>query len=147
MALRTHVADDGLPAPSDPVEQARRFAEFVGGPLAGALVTEENVRQRLLMTPPTRVTVGKTNGLFLSWNVYRGEGKVTFSPQLPKPWEDTRAGSNSPWGSLWMPQTPPEDGMYDVEVTFGEPGTYVLWGRADDGGLYHDDYITVNVVP
>lgn len=147
MALRTHVADDGLPAPSDPVEQARRFAEFVGGPLAGALVTEENVRQRLLMTPPTRVTVGKTNGLFLSWNVYRGEGKVTFSPQLPKPWEDTRAGSNSPWGSLWMPQTPPEDGMYDVEVTFDEPGTYVLWGRADDGGLYHDDYITVNVVP
>jgi hypothetical protein len=35
--------------------------------------------------------------------------------------------------------------MYDVNVTFEEPGTYVLWGRADDGGLYHDGYITVNV--
>ncbi len=145
LALRTHVADDGLPTPSDPVEQAREFAEFVGGPLAAALVTEENVRKRILMSPPIKVTVQKTNGLFLSWNVYRGEGKVTFNPQQPKPWEDTRAGSHSPWGTLWMPQTPPEDGMYDVEVTFDEPGTYVLWGRADDGGLYHDDYITVNV--
>lgn len=145
MTLRTQVVDDGLPTPSDPVEQARQFAEFAGGPLAAALVTEENVRQRLLMTPPTKVTVDKTNGLFLSWNVYRGEGDVTFNPQMPKPWEDTRAGSNSPWGSLWTPPPIPEDGMYEVEVTFDEPGTYVLWGRADDGGLYHDDYITVNV--
>ena len=50
MALRTHVADDGIPTPTDPVEQAREFAEFVGGPLAVAFVTEENVRQRLLMS-------------------------------------------------------------------------------------------------
>jgi hypothetical protein len=145
MTLRTNVVDDGLPTPSDPVEQARQFAEFAGGPLAAALVTEENVRQRLLMTPPTKVTVDKTNGLFLSWNVYRGEGEVTFNPQQPKPWEDTRTSSNSPWGALWTPPEIPEDGMYEVEVTFDEPGTYVLWGRADDGGLYHDDYITVNV--
>lgn len=145
LALRTSVVDDGLPTPSDPVEQARQFAEFAGGPLAAALVTEENVRQRLLMSPPIKVTVDKTNGLFLSWNIYRGEGDATFNPQQPKPWEDTRAGSNSPWGSLWTPPPIPEDGMYEVEVTFDEPGTYVLWGRADDGGLYHDDYITVNV--
>ncbi|PCI79207.1 MAG: hypothetical protein COB20_05340 [SAR86 cluster bacterium] len=145
MALRTHVADDGLPSPTDPVEQAREFAEFIGGPLAVAFVTEENVRQRLLMTPPIKVTVQKTNGLFLSWNVYRGAGDVQFSPQQAKPWEDTRAGSNSPWGTLWMPPRNPEDGMHDVEVTFDEPGTYVLWGRADDGGLYNDAYITVNV--
>ena len=145
MTLRTSVVDDGLPTPSDPVEQARSFAEFVGGPLAAALVNEDNVRQRLLMTPPIKVTVDKINGLFLSWNVYRGEGEATFNPQQPKPWEDTRAGSNSPWGSLWTPPVAPEDGMYEVEVTFDEPGTYVLWGRADDGGLYHDDYITVNV--
>ncbi len=145
LRLRTNVADDGLPTPSDPVAQAREFAEFAGGPLAAALVTEENVRQRLLLSPPTKVTVNKINGLFMSWNVYRGEGDVTFNPQQPKPWEDTRAGSNSPWGSLWMPPTVPDDGMYDVEVTFDEPGTYVLWGRADDGGLYNDAYITVNV--
>ncbi len=145
LALRTNVVDDGLPTPSDPVERAREFAEFAGGPLAAALLTEENVRQRILMSPPVKVTVQKTNGLFLSWNVYRGDGKVTFNPQQPKPWEDTRTGANSPWGSIWMPPPIPEDGMYDVEVTFDKPGTYVLWGRADDGGLYHDDYITVNV--
>ncbi len=145
LALRTSVVDDGLPTPTDPVEQAREFAEFSGGPLAAALVTEDNVRQRLLMSPPIKVTVQKTNGLFLSWNVYRGAGKVTFNPQQPKPWEDTRAASNSPWGTIWMPPPVPEDGLYAVEVTFDEPGTYVLWGRADDGGLYHDDYITVNV--
>ena len=145
MTLRTHVVDDGIPTPTDPVEQAREFAEFVGGPLAVAFVTEENVRQRLLMSPPIKVTVQKINGLFLSWNVYRGAGDVQFSPQQAKPWEDTRAGSHSPWGTLWMPPPSPEDGMYDVEVTFDEPGTYVLWGRADDGGLYDDAYITVNV--
>lgn len=145
LRLQTQVADDGLPTPSDPVADARRFAEFAGGPLAAALVTEENIRTRLLMTPPTRVTVGKTNGLFLSWNVYRGEGEVTFDPPQPKPWEDTRTGANSPWGALWTPPPVPEDGMYGVEVTFEKPGTYVLWGRADDGGLYHDGYITVNV--
>lgn len=145
LRLETMVMDDGLPTPSDPVADARRFAEFLGGPLAAALVTEETIRTRLLMSPPTRVTVGKTNGLFLSWNVYRGEGEVTFDPPQPKPWEDTRTAANSPWGVLWTPPPVPEDGMYAVEVTFEKPGTYVLWGRADDGGLYHDGYITVNV--
>lgn len=145
LALRTEVLDDGLPKPSDPVEQARQFAELAGGPLAAAFVTEEAVRSRMLTSPPIRVTVGKTNGLFLSWNVYRGEGDVEFNPPQPKPWEDTRTSANSPWGALWKPPAIPADGMYDVDVTFNEPGTYVLWGRADDGGLYHDGYITVNV--
>lgn len=145
LRLQTQVVDDGLPTPSDPVAEARRFAEFAGGPLAAALVTEENIRNRLLMSPPTRVTVGKTNGLFLSWNVYRGGGEVSFDPPQSKPWEDTRTGANSPWGVLWTPPPIPEDGMYSVDVTFEKPGTYVLWGRADDGGLYHDGYITVNV--
>ncbi|MBT3531691.1 MAG: hypothetical protein HOF74_00355 [Gammaproteobacteria bacterium] len=145
MELATLVADDGLPTPDDPVADAIRFAGFFGGPLAAALITEENVLQRRLMSPPAKPTVDKVNGLFLSWNVYRGEGNVTFDPPMPKPWEDTRTSANSPWGALWMPPAVPEDGMYNVEVTFDEPGTYVLWGRADDGGLYHDGFITVNV--
>jgi hypothetical protein len=41
----------------------------------------------------------------------------------------------------------PEDGVYETEVTFDSPGTYILWGRADDGGLYHDQYVTVTVTP
>ena len=80
LTLQTNVADDGLPKPTDRVVEARRFAEFVGGPLAAAFITEDSIRDRLLLTPPIRVTVGKVNGLFLSWNVYRGAGSVSFDP-------------------------------------------------------------------
>jgi hypothetical protein len=121
------VVDDGLPA-------ARRESTIE----AGALM-------RRMMRPPTRITVGKVNGLFLSWNKYRGPGNVTFDPPMPKPWEDTRTSANSPWGALWLPPEAPEDGLHEITVTFDEPGTYILWGRADDGGLYHDSYITVSV--
>jgi|TARA_B110000971_G_C19996514_1_gene494584 hypothetical protein len=145
MKLDTLVEDDGLPTPTDVVAEAKRFAQFVGGPLAVAFVTPEAVSKRRLSSPPTRVTVNKVNGLFLSWNVYRGAGKVSFDPQLPKPWEDTRTSANSPWGALWVPPPVPADGMYEQTITFEDPGTYVLWGRADDGGLYHDGYVTVNV--
>ena len=125
--LDTSVWDDGLPKP-------RR----------GSATSSDDLEQRM-MRRPTQVTVGKTNGLFLSWNVYRGSGKVVFDPPLPKPWEDTRNSANSPWGNLWLPPPIPEDGLYKVNVTFEEPGSYVLWGRADDGGLYNDTYITVHV--
>ena len=125
--LDTSVWDDGLPKP-------RR----------GSATSSDDLEQRM-MRRPTQVTVGKTNGLFLSWNVYRGPGKVIFDPPLPKPWEDTRNSANSPWGNLWLPPPIPEDGLYKVNVTFEEPGSYVLWGRADDGGLYNDTYITVHV--
>lgn len=125
--ITSHVWDDGLP------ERRRESTN-----------TEDELKSRM-MRRPSQVTVGKVNGLFLSWNVYRGEGNVTFDPPLPKPWEDTRAAANSPWGDLWLPPAIPEDGIYEVNATFDQPGTYVLWGRADDGGLYHDGYLTVHV--
>jgi len=131
--LQALVEDDGLPKPRAPSINAR------ANPAATQL-------ERFL-TPPSRVTVGKTNGLFLSWNVYRGAGAVRFDPPQVKPWEDTRTSANSPWGPLWVPPPIPADGMYSVDVTFDEPGTYILWARADDGGLYHDQYVTVNVTP
>jgi len=127
LKLVTQVTDDGLPRPK-----------------RDSTISERSLEARM-MRPPTRITVGKVNGLFLSWNVYRGEGNVTFDPPMPKPWEDTRTSANSPWGALWLPPEIPEEGIYDVTATFDEPGTYILWGRADDGGLYHDGYITVNV--
>lgn len=131
LVLNAQVIDDGLPKPSR---------------MAAAARTERYETMRMLRAP-ARITVGKTNGLFLSWNVYRGEGNVSFDPPQSKPWEDTRASANSPWGALWVPPPIPEDGIYEVSVTFDEPGTYVLWARADDGGLYHDEYVTVNVTP
>lgn len=127
LVLRTQVLDDGIP-------KASRESRI-----------SEDEAMRRMMRPPTRITVGKVNGLFLSWNVYRGEGHVEFDPSLPKPWEDTRTSANSPWGALWLPPELPEDGIIEVTATFDKPGTYVLWARADDGGLYNDDYITVEV--
>ena len=104
------------------------------------------------MRPPSRVTVGKRTGLHLSWFVYRGpesvdleDANVTFRPLQVKVWEDTRTAMNSPWAPLWSSPDVPEDGMYEVRVTFDQPGTYVLRGRADDGALYHDQDVTVHV--
>ncbi|MFM1895967.1 MAG: hypothetical protein RLZZ385_1041 [Pseudomonadota bacterium] len=137
LALVTHVADDGLPKPRG--SSQRRL--------------EEESSDGRYLTRPRRTTVGKTNGLFLSWNVYRApvtaapQHQVEFFPPQIKPWEDTRTSANSPWGWLWTPPPVPEDGNYTVDVTFDQPGTYVLWGRADDGGLYADQYVTVNVLP
>lgn len=97
------------------------------------------------MNPPGRITVGKVTGLHLSWFVYRGPGKVTFSPEQVKPWEDTRAGMNSPWAPLWTPPAMPADGKIMVQATFAEPGTYVLKALADDGALFGNDSVTVSV--
>lgn len=97
------------------------------------------------LVPPTRITVGKVTGLHLSWFVYRGKGKVTFTPEQIKPWEDTRAGANSPWAPLWTPPVLPADGKILVQATFAEPGTYVLRGLADDGALFAADNLTVTV--
>lgn len=97
------------------------------------------------MFPPYRVTVGKTLGLHTGWFVYRGGGKVTFDPDQVKAWEDTRNGANSPWAPFWRPPPFPADGKQTVQVTFDEPGTYVLHMRADDGALTSDEMVTVTV--
>lgn len=133
LVLTSQIEDDGLPHARATNASARKRTP------------EEEVKRWL--RAPGKVTVGKTNGLFLSWNVYRGEGAVKFDPPQIKPWEDTRTSANSPWGALWTPPPVPEDGMYEVSVTFDTPGTYILWARADDGGLFDDSYVTVNVLP
>ena len=100
---------------------------------------------RAALAPPTRITVGKNVGLHLSWFVYRGAGKVAFEPSQIKPWEDTRAGANSPWAPIWVPPAMPADGRIPVKVTFSEPGTYIIRALADDGALTGGDNVTVTV--
>lgn len=105
---------------------------------------------RRITRAPMISTVNKVNGLHLSWIVYRSaegiDGKsVDFSTDQIKVWEDTRPSNNSPWSLSWIPPEVPEDGIYETQVTFSKPGTYVLMGRADDGGLYHDQFVTVEV--
>ena len=134
LTLVARVEDDGLPRSTRRVSPADTSD-------APRLLSAAQLR------PPVRITVGKVNGLHLSWFVYRGEGDVRFDPPQVKVWEDTRTGMNSPWAPLWRPPPVPEDGTYEVRVTFDRPGTYVLRARADDGGLLHDREVTVVVRP
>ena len=140
LSFTTHIVDDGVPRARSSVDNIRAFAAR-----AGEGTTEEMIQQQMALRIPWMPTVQKINGLFLSWNVYRGEGKVTFDPPQPKPWEDTRPGSNSAWGLSWSPPEIAADGMINTTVSFEEPGEYILWGRGDDGGLYHDAFMTVTV--
>jgi hypothetical protein len=141
ITLGVEVKDDGIPKPRDlsrvAAAQARAAAQSTG--------TTGQPARNPAMAPPTRITVGKNLGLHVSWFVYRGPGKVDFDPPQIKPWEDTRAGANSPWAPLWSAPPLPADGKTWVNVTFEEPGTYVLRCRADDGALVTDEELTIVV--
>jgi hypothetical protein len=149
ITLVSEVKDDGLPR--------RRAAGVAGAAVGGASrsgavpattppAPESSQRPNRAMLPPSRITVGKNVGLHLSWFMYRGPGKVTFTPDQIKVWEDTRTGANSPWAPLWLPPDFPADGKVTVQVTFSEPGTYVLRSLADDGALTGYDDVAVVVV-
>ena len=73
------------------------------------------------------------------------QAPVTYDPAQVKPWEDTRAGANSPWAPIWVAPEMPADGKVTVRATFTQPGTYVLRALADDGALTGYDEVTVTV--
>jgi len=95
--------------------------------------------------PPSAITVGSQTGLRHSCFVYRGAGRVTFTPRQAKVWEDTRAGANSPWAPRWMAPAVPEDGRYTVSMTFEDPGEYTIRCLASDGALNTTKDIVVTV--
>jgi hypothetical protein len=132
------VTDDGVP--KRPVPSAAQIA-FA----ARAANASPTASRNPALNPPSRVTVQKRTGLHMMWFVYRGPNNVRFDPMQVKPWEDTRAGANSPWAPLWTPPTMPADGKVVTRATFTSPGTYVLRARADDGALYDDEELTVVV--
>jgi len=131
VTLIAHVSDDGLPRRSR----------------ASAPVDDEGaLNLGRALGAPMRITVQRVLGLYMTWHVYRGPvGAADFNPVQIASWEDTRPFSNSPWAPSWVPPELPEDGRWITEVTFHEPGTYVLQGRADDGGLFTDKRVTVRV--
>jgi len=162
VTLVAKITDDGLPL--TPAQRRARLAESRpsrgddqeassrGGDDDGTEEEAEEVSPEILalrraLREPGRVTVGKTVGLHFTWFVFRGMNTATFEPIQIKPWEDTRAWQNSPWAPGWVAPAAPEDGRWVVDVTFDEPGTYILQGRADDGALYSDEQITINVTP
>lgn len=98
--------------------------------------------------PPVAVIASSAPGLRLSWIVYRGKADgVTFSPDQMKTWTDTRVYANSPWSPPYIVPEPPPDGRWVANVTFREPGTYVLRAVASDGSLFTYENVTVIVTP
>ena len=142
VTLVSEVKDDGIPKPRD----LSRVAAAQARAAEQSTTTTATSPRNPAMSPPTRITVGKSRGLHVSWFVYRGAGRVTFDPPQVKAWEDTRAGANSPWAPLWAAPKLPADGKQPVQVTFSEPGTYVLRCRADDGALVADEDVTIVVM-
>jgi len=150
LALVALVTDDGQPDMST-VRQAVAEEAIARGAAAGTEGAEPTAREQLeraLRAPTGTVTVSKRVKLYFTWFVYRGAGDgVAIEPPQVKSWEDTRAFANSPWAISWKAPEIPEDGRWISEVTFSEPGEYVLRGRADDGGLYSDVEVKVRVRP
>jgi hypothetical protein len=89
-----------------------------------------------------RGTPNSATGLRLSWFVYRGTGHVSFDPPQIEVWEDYRDGTNSPWSTGWRTPPAPPQGKWVSQVTFSEPGTYVLRCLAHDGGLMTSEDVT-----
>ena len=99
-----------------------------------------------LYRTPRGATVQGAPGLRMSWMVYRGPARqVTFAPTQMKTWMDSRVWSNSPWSPPLMIPEPPADGRWVAEVTFEEPGEYVLRAVASDGSRFTYENVIVTV--
>jgi autonomous glycyl radical cofactor GrcA len=99
-----------------------------------------------LYRAPSSLVPASGPGLRFSWIVYRGKAStVTFSPEQMKTWTDTRAYANSPWSPPYFIPEPPPDNKWITQVTFSEPGTYILRAVASDGAIFTYDNVTVTV--
>ena len=127
-----------------------RMAKVGQAVTLSAFASDDGTPKPRPMPPPSSAaadqqagTPSAAHGLRLAWLVYRGvAGNVTFDPPQFDTWEDLRDGGNSPWSPGWVtPPTPPE-GKWVTQVTFSEPGTYVLRCLAHDGGLDISEDVT-----
>ncbi len=139
---------DNLPARRDGRPQPRH----PGQPISEEDIKAAKVRAAAPNTPatiyrpPSAVVMSSGPGLRFSWTVYRGKASaVTFNPEQMKAWIDSRAWANSPWSPPYVIPEPPPDGKFETQVTFREPGTYVLRGIASDGSLFTYGNVTVTV--
>ena len=129
LTLSAHATDDGVP------KNRRRFRP-----------RSDDIKD-IRLIPPHYETVSSATGLWVSCFLYRGPGNVTLNPPQAKTWEDTRPGANSQRAPNWQPPPPPADGNWTVQVSFDQPGTYLLRWHATDGALWADEDITVTVTP
>ena len=101
-----------------------------------------------LYKPPRGSVVRSIPGIRLSWIVYRGIAEhATFRPTQMKTWMDSRMYANSPWSPPFILPEPPEDRRWVSEVSFDEPGEYVLRAVAGDGAKFSYENVKVRVTP
>ncbi|PCJ28025.1 MAG: hypothetical protein COA96_02360 [SAR86 cluster bacterium] len=148
-SLRTNIPPD-LRVEGESFRTAR-----VGQPLSLAVVASDldNLparrdapmgRNGRIYRPPSSIVAMSGPGLRFSWTIYRGPAKfATFNPAQFKTYTDTRMYANSPWAPPFEIPMPPENGRWTAEVTFTQPGEYVLRGIASDGSLF--TYRNINV--
>lgn len=113
LALAASASDDGIPAPKTGVRESAD-----GG------------------------TVLAVGGFRVGWFVYRGAGRVVFTPEQFHP--GIRRKGSTP---IAVPASPLRNGRLEVTATFHDPGTYVLQLMGHDGGLASTQNVTVTVVP
>jgi hypothetical protein len=121
LALIATVTDDGLPTPR---KGPRKVA--VGQETPPTLKPDPNQPEIVLSVPEVatrRGAAGGPQGLRLSWTAWRGPANATFD-QATIPVKDQKA---------------------TVQVTFPQPGTYILRGTANDGELKVEKDVTVTV--
>ncbi|MBM3776839.1 MAG: hypothetical protein FJW23_01195 [Acidimicrobiia bacterium] len=109
------VADDGLPKPQPPAK--RPVGQETPPTLQGGEEAPTNVPQiaaaAAVLAPPPGATRpdAPTQGLRVSWMLWRGPALALFDPVLGQP----------------------DNGDVTTTVTFSRPGSYVLRGTAFDG--------------
>jgi hypothetical protein len=136
---------DGKPQPRDASGRTLDESTPPPSPRATPSPTAVNLAN-IIYRPPSSIVPSSGPGLRLSWIVYRGHAAaVTFMPDQMKTWTDTRAYANSPWSPPYTIPVPPADGKWAAQVTFAEPGDYVLRAVASDGSIFTYDNVTISV--
>jgi hypothetical protein len=136
---------DGRPQPRDTSGRTLNESTPPPSPRPTPSPTPANLAN-IIYRPPSSIVPSSGPGLRLSWIVYRGNAAaVTFTPDQMKTWTDTRAYANSPWSPPYAIPVPPADGKWAAQVTFAEPGDYVLRAVASDGSIFTYDNVTVSV--
>jgi hypothetical protein len=160
---KSAATDRSRPLPTLEVEGAMQRTVKVGQPtpliaVATAPGMKIQAPRRNDAAPPRRAAAPGGNvgnaggarsaaGLRFAWYVYRGPGThVTFDPPIPfKVWEDPRRGS--PYSPGWQPPPIPPGNKWVHNITFDEPGTYVIRGQVHDGYHYVNRDVTFTVTP
>jgi len=138
---------EGNQAPVVSIEGAAQRTATVGKPMAlSAIVTDDGIPAP---RPAPQGSLGfrSSVGLRVAWFVFRGPGNaVAFDPEQIKVYPDhITEGGNSPWTPGWAPPPLPKDNRFPVNVTFAEPGVYVVRILAHDGGLETAQDVAVTV--